>query len=87
MFLEVKLSFYGIDRTDYKTSFVILNIFFIPYFDDIYNKILLTFLIIFLDLHRMPKVSFELMEDWKETLKNRLFYSFTVQAFNITIIN
>ena len=42
--------------------------FFIPYFDDIYNKILLTFLIIFLDLHRMPKDFLELVEDWKETL-------------------
>ena len=63
MFLEVKF-----DRTDYKTYFVILNLFLIPYFDDIYNKILLTFLIIFLDLHRMPKVSFELVEGWKETL-------------------
>ena len=39
-----------------------------PYFDDIYNKILLTFIIIFLDLHRMPKDFFELVEDWKETL-------------------
>ena len=38
------------------------------YFDDIYNKILLTFVIIFLDLHRMPKDFSELVEDWKETL-------------------
>ena len=34
------------------------------YFDDIYNKILLTFIIIFLDLHGRPKDFFELVEDW-----------------------
>ena len=38
------------------------------YFDDIYNEILLTFVTIFLDLHRMPKDFLELVEDWKETL-------------------
>ena len=61
-FWEVKF-----DRTDFKTSFVILNIFFHT-MNNNNNKILLTFLIIFLDLHRMPKVSFELVEDWKQTL-------------------
>ena len=39
------------------------------YFDDIYNKILLTFIIIFLDLHRIPKDVFELVEDWIQPLK------------------
>ena len=38
------------------------------YLDDIYYKILLTFVNIFLDLHRMPKDFFELVNDWKETL-------------------
>ena len=47
---------------------------------------LLTFVIMFLDLHRMPKDFFQLVEDWIENLKNRLFLSFIVQTFNITII-
>ena len=38
------------------------------YLDDISIKNVLTFVNIFLDLHRLPKDSFELLEDWKDTL-------------------